>query len=80
MEQEVIKKSIRNIFIFVQNGYNFLGGYNLGSEKQFMTIKFSYCIKRPGSWGSMAVNGNSFPSWKADLYDVISLKIEQLFI
>ena len=51
-------------------------GYNLGSRKQLLTLKVSFCINRPGSRGLMAV----LATWKADLYDVISLKIEQLLI
>ena len=30
-------------------------GYNLGSEKQLLTIKVSFCINIPGSRGLMAV-------------------------
>ena len=31
------------------------GGYNLGSGKQLLTIKVSFCINRPGSRGFMTV-------------------------
>ena len=54
-------------------------GYNLGSEKQLLAIKVSFCINKPGFWGVNVGIGDSFPSQKGDLYDIISLKIEQLF-
>ena len=44
------------------------GGYNLGSGKQLLAIKVSFRINKPGFRGLMS-----------DLYDIISLKIKQLF-
>ena len=52
-------------------------GYNLGSGKQLLAIKISFRINK---LGSRELLGDSFLSQKSDLYDVISRKIEQLFI
>ena len=57
----------------------FVGGYNLGPEKQSLAIKVSFRINKSGSRGLNGGIGNSFPSQKVNLYDVIFLKIEQLF-
>ena len=46
----------------------------IADHKSFILYQY---IRFPGVSGGI---GNSFPSWKADLYNVISLKIEQLFI
>ena len=54
-------------------------GYNLGSGKQLLAIKVSFLINKPGFHGLMSELVTGFLSQKADLYDVISLKIELLF-
>ena len=67
-------------FYFCLEWLKFVGGYNLGSGKQLLTIKGSFRISKPGFRGLMSeLMTSKFPSQKADLYDVISLEIEQLF-
>ena len=56
------------------------GGYNLGSGKQLLAIKVSFRINKPDFRGLMLELVTWFLSQKGHLYDVISLKIEQLFI
>ena len=51
-------------------------GYNSGSEKQLLATRVSFPVNKPGFRVGI---GDSFPSQKANLYDVISLKIEQIF-
>ena len=53
--------------------------YDLESGKQLLAIKVSFRINKPGFPGVSDKIGDSFLSRKADLYDAISLKIEQLF-
>ena len=68
-------------FYFCLKWLKFVGEYNLGSGKQLLAIKVSFHINKPSFRGLMArLIGDLFPSRKTDLHDVISLKIEQLFI
>ena len=53
------------------------GGYNLGSGKQLLAIKVSFRVNKPSFRELMSELATR--SQKADLYDIISLKIEQLF-
>ena len=55
------------------------GGYNLGSGKQLLATKGSFRINKPDFQGLISELATPFPSQKADIYDIISLKIEQLF-
>ena len=55
-------------------------GYSLGSGKQLLATNVSFHIDKPGFRGLVNVRiGDSFPSQKVDLYDVMSLKIKQPF-
>ena len=53
----------------------------MGSGKQLLAIKVLFCINKSGFQGLIAglATHSSFPFLKADIYDVLSLKIEQLF-
>ena len=42
-------------FVFLFKMAELLGGDNLGSGKQLLTIKVSFCINRSGSWRLMVV-------------------------
>ena len=55
------------------------GGYNLGSVKQLLAIKVSFCINKPNFWELMS-ELVTFPFSEGRPFDVISRKIEQLFI
>ena len=68
-----------NIFILFKMAEICGEGYNLGLRKQLLAIKVSFGINKPGFRGVNVGTGDLFPSKKADIYDVISLKIEQLF-
>ena len=48
------------------------GGYNPGSGKLLLAVKVSFRINKPGFRGLNGGIGDSFPSQKADIYDVIS--------
>ena len=67
-------KGYEHFFLFKN-----VGGYNLGSGKQLLAIKVSFSINKPGFWGLMSEIGYSLSFKKADLYDIIFLKIKQLF-
>ena len=53
-------------------------GYNLGSAKQLLAIKVSFRINKSG-FRELILELTTRSPQKADLYDIISLKIEQLF-
>ena len=61
-------------FYFCLKWLKFVGGYNFGSGKQLLAIEFDFVSINPFSRVNVGI-GDSFPSEKAKLYDVISPKI-----
>ena len=53
-EQEIMKNKGYEHFYFCLKWLKLVGGYNLGSRKQLLTIKVSFRINKPGFRGLMA--------------------------